>query len=171
MIVYSGTLKQFSSDVLMGIIADKIEECFMLNGFNHHNDAEYRTFNNSLMIMNNVLCNDSGIDKDKRVAIEYQIPLTSKRVDFLISGFDDYGKDAVVESTYIRQRTEVLLNGEKRIYPKVRTWDINVYDLCKKIVRSADAFLKNEVDDLSKLPTIQYNIGIPSIFLSNNNVK
>lgn len=69
-----------------------------------------------------------------------------------------YGKDAVVESTCIRQRTEVLLNGEKRIYPKVRTWDINVYDLCKKIVWSADAFLKNEVDNLSKLPTIQYNI-------------
>lgn len=69
-----------------------------------------------------------------------------------------YGKDAVVESTCIRQRTEVLLNGEKRIYPKVRTWDINVYDLCKKIVWSAEFFLKNEVDNLSKLPTIQYNI-------------
>ena len=53
MIVYSGTLKQFSNDVLMGIIAERIEECFALNGFNHHNDAEYRAFNNSLMVMNN----------------------------------------------------------------------------------------------------------------------
>lgn len=96
MIVYSGTLKQFSSDVLMGIIADRIEECFMLNGFNHHSDAEYRAFNNSLMVMNNVLCNESGINKDIRVAIEYQIPLTSKRVDFLISGFDDNNKENVV---------------------------------------------------------------------------
>ena len=96
MIVYSGTLKQFSNDVLMGIIADRIEECFTLNGFNHHNDAEYRAFNNSLMVMNNVLCNDSGINYDIRVAIEYQIPLTSKRVDFLISGYDDNNKENVV---------------------------------------------------------------------------
>lgn len=96
MIVYSGTLKQFSNDVLMGIIADRIEECFVLNGFNHNNEAEYRAFNNSLMVMNNVLCNNSGIDQDIHVAIEYQIPLTSKRVDFLVTGFDDTGKENVV---------------------------------------------------------------------------
>lgn len=96
MIVYSGTLKQFSNDVLMGIIADRIEECFALNGFNHSNEAEYRAFNNSLMVMNNVLCNNSGIDQDIHVAIEYQIPLTSKRVDFLVTGYDDAGKENVV---------------------------------------------------------------------------
>ena len=96
MIIYSGTLKEFAKDVLMGNIADRIEGCFKFNGFNHHNDAEYRAFNNSLMVMNNVLCNDSGIDNEIRVAIEYQIPLTSKRVDFLISGLDDYGKENVV---------------------------------------------------------------------------
>ena len=96
MIVYSGTLKQFSNDVLMGIIADRIEECFSLNGFNHHNDAEYRAFNNSLMVMNNVLCNNSGIDQDIHVAIEYQIPLTSKRVDFLVTGYDEHNKENVV---------------------------------------------------------------------------
>ena len=93
MIVYSGTLKQFSNDVLMGIIADRIEECFALNGFNHHNEAEYRAFNNSLMVMNNVLCNNSGIDQNIHVAIEYQIPLTSKRVDFLITGYDNNQKE------------------------------------------------------------------------------
>ena len=96
MIVYSGTLKQFSNDVLMGIIADRIEECFALNGFNHHNEAEYRAFNNSLMVMNNVLCNNSGINQDIHVAIEYQIPLTSKRVDFLVTGYDENNKENVV---------------------------------------------------------------------------
>ena len=96
MIVYSGTLKQFSNDVLMGIIADRIEECFELQGFHHHNDAEYRAFNNSLMVMNNVLCNDSGIDQNVHVAIEYQIPLTSKRVDFLVTGYDEKDKENVI---------------------------------------------------------------------------
>lgn len=96
MIIYEGTLKQFSNDVLMGIIADRIEECFLNNGFHHNNDAEYRAFNNSLMVMNNVLCNNSGIDQDIQVAIEYQIPLTSKRVDFLITGYDEHDKENVV---------------------------------------------------------------------------
>lgn len=96
MIIYQGTLKQFSIDVLMGIIADRIEECFVLNGFNHNNEAEYRAFNNSLMVMNNVLCNDSGIDQNIKVAIEYQIPLTSKRVDFIITGYDENNKENVV---------------------------------------------------------------------------
>ena len=97
MIVYSGTLKNFSSnDVLMGIIADRIEECFAANGFHHNNAAEYRAFNNSLQVMNNVLCNASGIDQDVQVAIEYQIPLTSKRVDFLVTGYDEQGKENVV---------------------------------------------------------------------------
>lgn len=89
MIVYSGSLEQFSKDVLMGIIADRIEECFLQNGINHNNEAEYRAFNNSLMVMNNVLCNNSGLDQNLKVAIEYQIPLTSKRVDFLITGLDE----------------------------------------------------------------------------------
>ena len=89
MIIYSGTLGQFSDDVFHGIIADRIEECFKEHGFMHNNEAEHRAFNNSLMVMNNVLCNNSGIDQDCQVAIEYQIPLTSKRVDFLISGYDE----------------------------------------------------------------------------------
>lgn len=96
MIVYSGTLKDFSNDVLLGQIADRIEECFASLGFNHNNKSEYRAFNNSLMVMNNVLCNNSGIDQDINIAIEYQIPLTSKRVDFLISGYDEANNKNVV---------------------------------------------------------------------------
>lgn len=96
MIIYSGTLGQFSDDVFHGIIADRIEECFKEHGFMHNNEAEHRAFNNSLMVMNNVLCNNSGIDQDCQVAIEYQIPLTSKRVDFLISGYDEKDKEHVV---------------------------------------------------------------------------
>jgi len=96
MIIYHGTLREFSREVLMGNIADKIVECFAEHGFTHNNDAEYRAFSNSLTVMNNVLCNDSGIDQDVQVAIEYQIPLTSKRVDFLITGLDKRRRENVV---------------------------------------------------------------------------
>ncbi len=96
MIVYSGSIRDFSNDVLLGLIADRIEECFRRNGFNHNNEAEVRSYNNSLMFMNNVLCNNSGIDENIKIAIEYTIPLTSKRVDFLITGYDKNNKENVV---------------------------------------------------------------------------
>ena len=96
MIVYSGTIRDFSNDVMLGIIADRIEECFLKNNFHHHNDAEVRSYNNSLMFMNNVLTNHSNIDEDIKIAIEYTVPLTSKRVDFLITGYDKNNKENVV---------------------------------------------------------------------------
>ena len=51
----------------------------------NNNDAEYRAWSNSLMFMRNVL-DDDEISDDCSIAIEYQISLTSKRVDFLIAG-------------------------------------------------------------------------------------
>ena len=42
MIVYQGNLRQSSNDVLMGMIADRIEKCFKENEINHNNPAEFR---------------------------------------------------------------------------------------------------------------------------------
>lgn len=86
MIVYSGNLSNFNDDILKGNIVQRIEDGFKKQGYNHNNAGEIRAWSNSLMVMNNVLCNNSGIDPNVEVAIEYQIPFTSKRIDFLISG-------------------------------------------------------------------------------------
>ena len=43
-----------------------------------------------------ITLNDSAIPSDAGVAIEYNIPQTSKRVDFLISGYDDNNKGNVI---------------------------------------------------------------------------
>ena len=45
--------------------------------------------------MRNVL-DDNDIADDVNLAIEYQVPLTSKRVDFLIAGQDEIGSSNVV---------------------------------------------------------------------------
>ena len=45
--------------------------------------------------MRNVV-DDREIDDDVRIAIEYNIPLTSKRVDFIICGADSNNQDNVV---------------------------------------------------------------------------
>jgi DUF2075 family protein len=95
MLIYTGTKKQFSNDVMSNMIADKIEKSFFDHNFSHNNQAEYRSWENSLRCMQLVL-NDEDIDDNCKVAIEYQIPMTAKRVDFLISGKDSIDNDQVV---------------------------------------------------------------------------
>lgn len=85
MIIYENTKGGFIDDIRNGDIADKIKESFYLNNISNNNEAEYRAWSNSLMFMRNVL-DDDEISDDWSIAIEYQIPLTSKRVDFLIAG-------------------------------------------------------------------------------------
>lgn len=65
--------------------------------------------------MNNVLCNNSDINQYVNVAIEYQIPLTFKRVDFLVTGYDNQDKENVViielkqwEECYATSRDDVV---------------------------------------------------------------
>ncbi len=97
MIIYSGNLKDFKKDVDGGIIADKIERCFLLNGRNHNNPREHDAYKNSLRVRRDVLCDkEADINPLLKVAIEFKIPLTSKRVDFLITGLDDYGNQNAI---------------------------------------------------------------------------
>lgn len=95
MIVYENTKRGFVLDIRSGSIGRKIEEQFRKNGISHNNDAEYRAWSNSLLYMRNVL-DDYMIPEDVSLAIEYQIPLTSKRVDFLIAGKDEEDSNNVV---------------------------------------------------------------------------
>ena len=95
MIVYSNSKGGFVQDVRSGCIGRKIEDQFERVGIHHNNDAEFRAWSNSLLYMRNVL-DDDRIPDDVSLAIEYQIPLTSKRVDFLIAGKDSEDSDNVV---------------------------------------------------------------------------
>lgn len=36
------------------------------------------------------------IPNDAGIAIEFTIPSTSKRIDFIISGLDSYGRDSII---------------------------------------------------------------------------
>ena len=95
MIIYENTRGGFINDIRTGSIATKVQNAFERHGIHHNNDAEYRAWGNSLMFMRNVL-DDDDIPEDVSLAVEYQIPLTSKRVDFLIAGKDGAGTDNVV---------------------------------------------------------------------------
>ena len=95
MIIYQNTKGGFIEDVRNGYIADKIEEEFEKHNIPHSNQAEYRAWANSLMFMRNAL-DDNDISDDCSLAIEYQIPLTAKRVDFLIAGKDEDDNNNIV---------------------------------------------------------------------------
>ena len=95
MIIYRNTKGGFTQDVRNNLIAEKIENAFFEHCIAHNNDAEYRSWANSMQYMCNVL-DDAEIADDCNVAIEYQIPLTAKRIDFLIAGQDAQKQQNVV---------------------------------------------------------------------------
>lgn len=95
MIVYSGTKLQFCNDVIYNAIADIVVEKLRDAHINGGAEAEYRAFQNSLNFMKNIIDVDD-IPNDVEVAIEYQIPRTSKRVDFMICGSDTNNRDNVI---------------------------------------------------------------------------
>ena len=95
MIVYRNTKSGFVNDVRSNSIASIIENEFAAHNISHNNDSEYRSWANSLQYLRNVV-DVPQLDDECQIAIEYQIPLTSKRVDFLISGVDESGHNNVV---------------------------------------------------------------------------
>lgn len=95
MIVYSATKQQFNDDVVMNEISDKILGYLHAKNIHAGSAAEYRSWQNSLGFMRNVL-DDPEIPGDSEIAIEYQIPRTSKRVDFIIAGADRNDKNNIV---------------------------------------------------------------------------
>ena len=97
MIFYHGTLAQFKANVDSGRIADKIEDSFLAHGFHHNNPKEHVAYVNSLRVRRDVLCDkDAKMNQNLKIAIEFKVPNTSKRVDFLITGYDEAGEENAV---------------------------------------------------------------------------
>ena len=95
MIVYSGTKTDFLSAVEEDSIAEEIEKNIYEKMHRSTGRSEFRSWENSLEYMYKVL-NDCTIPSDSGIAIEYNIPQTSKRVDFIVSGYGDKGLPQVI---------------------------------------------------------------------------
>ena len=126
MIIYTGTVAEFNKDVFAGVIANKLDALFKKYNIGQESCAEYMAWNNSLEVMSNVLSH-CAVDSDLSVAIEYQIPLTSKRVDFLISGLDESDQETVlaielkqwskVETTSLENCVKTFVGGKNDVHP------------------------------------------------------
>ena len=95
MIVYNGTKSMFVDDVRHGVIETKILDLIRSKGLLGGQEREVESWHNSMQFMRNIV-DDPEIADDVQVAIEYNIPQTSKRVDFIIIGADRGGRDSIV---------------------------------------------------------------------------
>ncbi len=95
MIVYNATKAQFNDDVNLNQISDIILNNLRERNLTGGGVSEYHSWQNSLHFMRSAI-DDPEIPDDVEVAIEYQIPRTSKRVDFMLAGADKDGKDNVI---------------------------------------------------------------------------
>lgn len=79
-----------------GVIARKVDDLFMKYGIPRANISQFNAFRNSLTRMALVMAATSQIDDEVQIAVEYQIPLTSKRVDLMIAGSDGNRDNVVI---------------------------------------------------------------------------
>ncbi len=126
MIIYRNTVENFNKDVFSGLIANKLENLFLMLNIGKESQGEYRSWNNSLEVVSSVL-KYSDVDPNIEVAVEYQIPLTSKRVDFLISGLDKDNQATILaielkqwdkaEVTNLENCVKTYVNGQNGVHP------------------------------------------------------
>lgn len=95
MIIYQATKQKFLDDVFKHDIQDVVLASYKERTGGTVADNQVRSWASSLVYMGKVL-NDDSIPGDCGVAIEYTIPQTRKRVDFLITGKGVGGNACVI---------------------------------------------------------------------------
>ena len=165
MIVYSANKTQFLNDVLTndieGIVLKNVKQ--KLN--RGVGIAEIRSWAASLVYMDRIM-QDQQIPDDCGVAIEYQIPQTGKRIDFIISGQDENSKDSVL-LIELKQWSEAKLTNKDSIvetyvggrigehtHPSYQAWSyatllqgFNEVVYTENIQLHPCAYLHNYIDD------------------------
>jgi DUF2075 family protein len=95
MIVYQSSKIGFLNDVLSNNISDIIHTAYYERLGRYTSQNEVNSWTNSMMYMNTIL-SDVQIPDDAGISIEFQIPLTSKRIDFIITGLNESKNEHVI---------------------------------------------------------------------------
>jgi len=133
MIVYSSTKTGFCADVMANQIEKIILSSFVREMGHSTGKAEVSSWQNSMQYMYRVI-NDQDIPDDAGIAIEYKIPQTSKRIDFILTGLNkDKKRTAVLielkqwseaEITDLDGTVRTFVGGNKRevSHPSYQVW-------------------------------------------------
>ncbi len=132
MIVYASSKKEFCNDVRLNRIDTEIVENFKARLGYGPCEAEVSAFRNSMPFMYQIVAHE--LPDDTGIAIEYKIPQTSRRVDFILTGLDENDRPAAVV-VELKQWTQVgitekdavvetILNGGWRevSHPSYQAW-------------------------------------------------
>lgn len=92
--LYSGTSQQFIEDTTQNQIADKLRSAFFQHFRFYPSEGEVRSWRASLQATS-LLFSSAGLF-DHGVILEYQLPQTSRRLDCMVCGKDEIGKDNAV---------------------------------------------------------------------------
>lgn len=165
MIVYNANKTQFLNDVLTndieGIVLKNVKQ--KLN--RGVGISEIKSWAASLVYMDRIM-QDQQIPDDCGIAIEYQIPQTGKRIDFIISGQDENNKDSVL-LIELKQWSEAKLTNKDSIvetyvggrigehtHPSYQAWSyatllqgFNEVVYTENIQLHPCAYLHNYIDD------------------------
>ena len=117
MIVYQATRAEFTRDVLTNRIEATIGSAFKARLGHRTSPSEIASWRNSMRYMSDALQLADTPD-DAGVAIEYRVPLTSKRVDFILTGTDEHDRDTAV-IVELKQWSKAEATEKDAI---VRTW-------------------------------------------------
>ena len=133
MLVYEGIKSEFINDVNLNAIVNKIYDRYK-KFFGKTTESQLNSWKNSMQYMRGVL-SDNEIPDNTGIAIEYNIPQTAKRVDFMVSGYDAAGKPGMViieikqwSSLEKVDKTETLVETyvgnamRKVVHPSYQAW-------------------------------------------------
>lgn len=92
--LYSGSSQQFIEDTVRNQIAGKLKLAFFDHFRYEPPESEVRSWQNSLRAMGSMVEHSSLLDHG--VLLEYQLPLSSRRLDCLLAGHDGDGQPSAV---------------------------------------------------------------------------
>jgi hypothetical protein len=151
MIVYDSTKSGFRLDVKNNLIEKKILAEFERNLGHRTSKSEIASWQNSMMYMCNAL-DDEGIPDDAGISIEYMLPRSSKRIDFIITGQNDSNENSMI-IVELKQWAEVEKTDESGVvrsfvggavreltHPSYQAWSYAAY-----LEDFNDAVLKNNI--------------------------
>lgn len=92
--LYSGTAEQFISDNNRNHITEKLKLSFFSKFRHIPSDNEVLSWKNSLKEISDIF-SEIGL-KDNGILLEYQLPLTSKRIDCMVTGKSKHNEDEAV---------------------------------------------------------------------------
>lgn len=144
--LYAGMSTEFIEDAIQNRIASKLRDAFLRQFRFAPSPGEENAWRNSLRAMSQVF--EHGKLSDHGVILEYQLPLTSRRLDCLITGQDEDKRDEAVV-VELKQWTECEATDEPSI---VRT----VIGGAKREVLHPSAQVRQYRDYLADMHTAFY---------------